>query len=131
MKPLRVALAICTISTLAGCGTSSPASPTLHNAMGSYTLSDCSDGDSLNPSSIKVVFTNTTSATESVLITLSDSNGFLLSEVALSEAAIFYGGFTGTPQVHVRPGGSFSQVLYIPSESDLCAAHPYVSGTTG
>ena len=128
MKPLGTAIAICTIctiSTLAGCGTGGSASPTLHDSMGSYTLADCSNGGGLTLPSIKVTFTNTTSATESVFITLSDSNGYLISEVGTSG-----GSYADAPVVRVRPGGSFSQVQYIPSESDLCGSHPYVSDTT-
>ena len=128
MKALGAGLAICMISVLTGCGASGSASSAgsaPHNSMGSYTLAACSDGGGLKPSTITATFTNTTSSPEDVLITLRDANGFLLTEVGSSG-----GDYTDTPDVHVRPGGSFSQVLYIPNEPDLCESNPYVSDTT-
>jgi hypothetical protein len=124
MKVPGIALAICTISALTGCNSNSSMSAAPHNDMGSYTLSDCSDGGNLTPPHIKVTFTNTATSVEDVFITLSDDNGFLTSEVATSS-----GGYSDTPDVNVSPGGSFSQVLYLTNGTALCESHPYVSDT--
>lgn len=125
MKATGIALAICTISALAGCNsTTSSMSSAPHNEMGSYTLSDCSDGGKLTPPHIKVTFTSTASYFEDVYITLSDDKGFLTSEVAASG-----GGYTRTPDVQLSAGGTFSQVLYLTNATALCESHPYVSDT--
>ncbi|QMU71240.1 hypothetical protein [Streptacidiphilus sp. P02-A3a] len=96
-----------------------------HNEMGSYTLSDCSNGGNLTPPHIKVTFTSSASYIEDVLINLSDDKGFLSSEVAKPG-----GGYTATPDVNLGPGGNFSQVLYLTNgTAAFCQLHPYVSDT--